>query len=345
MTDNFACDVERSPQRYKLREGVAIVDRGPYVIITDPAAGRAIRLSRSLYCLCTLLQEGASREEIQTLFAAMYPESTGLRARQDEILTSIAGAGLMCHQKGEGERRQGRRWVLGPGFVAPRRIAVAIGALPSSAMWLFLGVLLAAASAGVAEAFMLHHVPSLRSYGGVSAFGVVCYLLVFVPLHELAHAVVCELAGTRTGSIGILFRSGFFPTPFVDTSRAYLIASLWTRLWIPAAGPTVDFLGLGVAAWLLCLGNWAECHPGLAPTLFTLSMIFFYMNSSPLISSDGSRMLATLVNDDMARQNAFRSCPSLASTSRMRLIYRAACCSHVFLGGAILYAWWTYRCR
>jgi putative peptide zinc metalloprotease protein len=185
----------------------------------------------------------------------------------------------------------------------------------------------------------------LHSFGGISILGAACYLLILVPMHELAHAVSCEMAGARVGAMGIVFRNALFPTPFVDTSRSYLIANTWRRFWIPAAGPTVDFLGSGAAAWILSLSNRDACGKSIAASLFTLGMIYFYVNTSPLLASDGSRMLATLLNDDLARRNAFVSHPGPASKPAMRLIYRVASCAHLLLGIAILSAWWACLCK
>jgi putative peptide zinc metalloprotease protein len=238
-----------------------------------------------------------------------------------------------------------RRWVLSFGQDVPRRLAAAIGSLPNSVAWPLLGSLLAVAFAGIAESFRLYRIPSLHSFSGISILGAACYLLVLVPLHELAHAVSCEMAGARVGAMGIVFRNALFPTPFVDTSRSYLIACTWKRFWIPAAGPVVDIIGLGAAAWVLCLSDRDMCGKSIAASLFTLGMICSYVNTSPLLASDGSRMLATLVNDDLARRNAFALHPGPASKPAMRVTYRAAACAHLLVGIAILSAWWACLCK
>ena len=81
--------------------------------------------------------------------------------------------------------------------------------------------------------------------------GFAVFLLIVIPLHEFAHAVACRLAKAPVSGAGIIFHHRLIPGPYVDTTQGYRVMGRWKRFKIPAAGPFVDFMASGVAAWVI----------------------------------------------------------------------------------------------
>jgi putative peptide zinc metalloprotease protein len=111
-------------------------------------------------------------------------------------------------------------------------------------------------------------------------------------LHEMGHAASCRRFGGECHEMGLMFLV-FVPTPYVDASSAWGFPNRWKRMFVGAAGMTVEIF---VAA--LCAFVWANTAPGKlihqlaynAMLIASVSTVLF--NANPLLRYDGYYMLS-----------------------------------------------------
>jgi putative peptide zinc metalloprotease protein len=172
-------------------------------------------------------------------------------------------------------------------------------------------------------------------------WGIAFFLLIVVPIHELAHAVACRAAGVPVVGAGLLLHGGIIPGPFVDTSTTYAVVDRWLRFQVPIAGPLIDLYAGGVLAWLLRLNSpTSPLHRPLASAMI-LSAVFFLLDTNPFLPTDGSRALEALLDDELARRAAFTR--NAVSLSSRRAIWTYRIASVVYLCIIALLAGWLGR--
>jgi hypothetical protein len=327
---------------YAFRPGVTKVKRHRTTILVAPDDGRAVRISRPAEALVPLLADGAGRDALEAALAARFPGSPRVTRKLDQFLAQLRDAGLLTLSSEPSLVRKAQRPVariyLFDMDPAARVLAKVIGALPTWVAWGLLALVTLAALVGVwlvATGPLLPHPSAFVTEFHVA--GILIFVGLVVPLHEFSHALATRLAGAEVGRAGIVVH-GFLPGPFVETSGLYRVQSKWRRFCIPASGPLVDLLALGVGAWMVVTAgdpDGAQAHAG--QTLGLIALLFFIFDTNPLMPSDGSHMIEALLDDEMARKSALRLRGSPLSDRKDVAIYRICASSH--LQGFLLLAW------
>lgn len=327
--------------RYRIRDGVAKVVRRNAIVLVSPVDGTSMRISPVAAELMPLLAEGALFEELAAQLRELHPTAIDVKPKLTAFLNQLKGAGLLDLRHETRTRRwRTPRLELFDADPAAAAIARAIGALPPWLLWGLLAVLLLGALVGIAGVVGFGRLPHPSALvTQFSGWGLAIFMLLVVPLHETAHAVACRLAGSPVGKAGLVVHSWTVPGPYVETTQAYRLRGRARRFWIPAAGPAVNWIATGAAAWGLLLGSPASAD--LFGTLFLLGALFVYLDTNPLTPSDGSHMLEALLNDELARSAALSSRRARLSGWKTVVIYRIAASLHAQGSLVLLYLWWT----
>ena len=126
-------------------------------------------------------------------------------------------------------------------------------------------------------------------------------------IHELGHAFSCRRFGGECHELGIMFLV-FIPTPYVDASTAWGFPSRWQRMFVGAAGMTVELFFASIMAFI-----WAATYsPGgheLIPQLafngmLVASVTTLIFNANPLLRYDGYYMLSDYLEIPNLRQKS-----------------------------------------
>jgi putative peptide zinc metalloprotease protein len=330
---------------YAFRAGVTKVKRHRVTILVAPGDGRAVRISRPAEALVPLLADGAERAALEAALAARFPGSPRVTRKLDQFLAQLRDAGMLTLSSDPAAVRKVTRPVARIDLFdmdpPARAVAGVIGAVPAWLGWGLLALVTLAALAGVwlvATGPLLPHPSAFVTEFHVA--GILIFVGLVVPLHELSHAVATRLAGAEVGRAGIMAH-GFLPGPFVETSGLYRVQSRWRRFCIPAAGPLVDLLAVGAGAWMVVLAADAEgplAHAG--QTLGMIALLCFIFDTNPLMPSDGSHMIEALLEDEMARKSALRLRGSPLSDRKDVAIYRICASTHLQGFGLLAWLWW-----
>ncbi len=326
--------VQATAALYRIRSGVARVQRPTGMVLVEPAEGRSVRVSTAAYDLVPLLVEGASFESLARRLQERHPRAADVDAKLRRFLGQLDEAGLIGTAEPARARSALQPWVAFDADPLARRLAAPLLRLPAAVGWALLALLGAAAVAVLVARGGLPHPMAL--FTQFSVLGLLLFIGVVVPLHEAAHALACRLAGVAVGDAGLMLHGGVMPGPYVNTSRMYHVARRTPRFWVAAAGPVVDALGAGAAAaWLL-----ADPGNAAAQTLLLLCAVFVILDTNPLAPSDGSRMVEALLGDELARRSALTRERARLSHFKTVAWYRIACSLHLQASAALLVAWW-----
>lgn len=327
----------------QLREGVARVRRARgETVLVSPDGSAATRIGKTGEELLPLLMRGADVGGLARFLQQQYPCARDIPIKLNRFLAELDRGGLLATSQHPVRRmRSGtRRFPLFNPDPLARELAgwwVRIPARPSH--WLF-ALLTVTAAAGLV-ALWLGGTQRLNPAGLITRFdplGLIVFVVVIVPLHELSHAVACRAAGAPVTAAGIMLHRHVIPGPYVETTAAYRVADRWRRFWIPATGPLVNFLASGTAAWMVVLTD-ADSPVGRASLyVLLLSGLFVYLDTNPLTPSDGSHMLEALLDDELARATAL-SRRRVPPPRRPAInTYRLACVVHLLVA-AFIVAW------
>lgn len=324
---------------YRLMPDVDIVRRANSLLLVSRSTGASVRVSPAAEPLLPMLAEGSPLTALEATLQQRHPLARDIGAKLHVFLQPLLRSGVLGAGDTPVRRRRGwARFELFHPDPFANWLAQRVLALPQALRRGLLGALLLAAVAGIVALVASGRLPPAATI--VDEFSVVALLLfafVLVPLHEVAHALACRLAGVEVGAGGILLHGGVMPGPFIETTQAYRVQGRWPRFWIPAAGPVVNLLGAGLAAWMLVLAG-AGPHPVTA-CFFMLCVMFVYLDTNPLGPSDGARMLEALLDDELARRHAWvlrrlRDADRLAA-----LRYRRVCIAHFATAALLLFLW------
>jgi hypothetical protein len=330
---------------YRIRSGVEKVKRANTLILVAPEDGRAMRMSVVGEELLPLLACGASLDELAQRLRERHPEARDIQSKLTAFLDQLARGGLIeADARQRAPRHPNTRFRLFRPDPAAAWVATRIHALPPIAVKAALALASLASLAGVVMLIASGHLPHPGAlWTAFSPWGLALFALVVVPSHEAAHALACRLAGQPVNEGGVILHAWLIPGPYVDTSQMYRISSRWKRFWVPAAGPLVNLLALGAAAWWLTLaGSLAIEEQRAASTLFVLCAVFVYLDTNPLAPSDGSRMLEAILGDELARRAALSRTSARLSGAKTVAWYRIACSAHLQLSALLGYAWWRW---
>ncbi|MEP7185015.1 MAG: site-2 protease family protein [Rhodanobacter sp.] len=334
----------QSVQRYRIRDGVVRVERKESIILVSPDDGTSVRMSPVAEELMTLLAQGAHFDQLATKLREKHPTALDLSPKLSGFLGQLARAGLLDN----GDKAAPRSWraprlvVFHPDRVAAL-VARGIKLLPTWLTWSLLYLALFIAVLGVAGLIWAGQLPPLSGVvTEFSGWGFAIFVLLVVPLHEASHAIACRLAGAPVGVAGVVMHGWLVPGPFVETSQSYRLRERSKRFWIPAAGPVINLLATGAAAWgLLLIGPRYPDAPAILSYVFLLGAIFIYLDTNPLSPSDGSHMLEAILDDELVRRSALSKKRSRLSARKNVAIYRIACSTHLQASAVLAYFWWT----
>jgi|GEM_PF-6030965 len=331
---------------YRFHEHVVRFHRAHTVMLVSKKDGTSVRVSQGAVDLLPLLAEGADSETLVARLRALYPQARNPASKLKMFLAQLAQAGLLDNLVEQPRvKPSARKIVLGNPDAVAKKFASAFMLVPSWLRAAFTVSLIIAACAGIGALFLdKNNLPHpMRLFDAFSVWGLMAFIILVVPLHEFAHAVACRMSGVPVGQAGLLFH-GIMPGPYVDTGFFYQIRGKFQRFRVPAAGPLIDLLAAGTAAWLLVLFDSTSFSPALV-TLFLLSMAFVYLDTNPLAPSDGSRMLEALLDDELARRSALSRRRSGLSYWKSVWLYRATIVLHFAISALFIWYWWTQSVR
>lgn len=329
---------------YRLNRDVEVVRRDNSLLLVSSRSGSSVRVSPTAEPLLALLQTGAALSELQVLLERLHPQAHNVGNKVLQFLDPLLRLGLLSQGEPDQiravERHGWRRIDLFHPDAVAQRVARQVLRLPATLRRALLVALLLATIAGLIQLALLHRFPSGRLLvNGFSPLGLLLFVLLVVPFHEAAHALACRMAGAEVGVGGIIFHGGLIPGPFIETTQAYKVANRWKRFSIPAAGPLVNFLSTGLAAWLLLLWPMSAELQGVLAFILAVGLLFVYVDTNPFGPTDGSHMLEALLDDELARRNAWSFRPLRPGDLRNARRYRIATIAHALLGSMLLYLW------
>jgi Coenzyme PQQ synthesis protein D (PqqD) len=338
--------VTAAPLLYRIRPGVARVRRAHSVVLVSPERGRSVRVSSTADDLVPLLVAGASFADMAQRLRERHPRAADVEAKLRQFLGQLEEAGLLGTRVPPRRPRVTARFALVNPDPFARWLAERLLRWPRGLAWSLLAAASVAALAALAVLVVSGRLPHPSAlFTQFSLYGLALFVLV-VLVHEAAHALACRLSGAEVGEAGLILHGWLMPGPYVDTSHMYRVASRWPRFWVAAAGPLVDALGAGAAAaWLLTLDGSLPAQAEqvqAATTLLLLCTVFVFLDTNPLMPSDGSRMLEALLGDELARRSALTGSRARMSSMKTVALYRIACSMHLQAGAAIAVAWWIW---
>ena len=332
-----------SPSAVQLREGVARVRRvRGQTVLVSPDGSSATRIGKVGEELLPLLVRGAEVEGLAAFLQRQHPRAQDISVKLDQFLAELNRSGVLATSRRPVERARSRakRFALFNPDRLAKELAESWCRIPAFHSLGLITLLVVIAATGLVAAWLMDS-RWLNPLGLIARFdpiGLAVFVFMVVPLHELSHAVACRVAGVPVTAAGIILHAHVIPGPYVETTSAYRIADRWRRFWIPATGPLVNFLASGAAAWTVVLtgGNGLVGRASLYVLL--LSGLFVYLDTNPLIASDGSHMLEALLEDELARATAVsRRRAGLSRRSVIRT-YRLVAVAHVIVA-ALIVAW------
>jgi hypothetical protein len=335
--------VEGQPLFYRFQPDTQIVRRSRTLLLVSHETGVSVRVSPVAEDLLPLLTSGAHFTSLTARLTERHPTARDIEAKLRAFLDSLMKSGLIVAAGVAERHRSGspRIHLLRPDS-AMQLLARVVKRVPNAVGWTLLTAATLVAGEGMVELAACGSTPDPRDLiDSFSIAGLLFFFLVVIPLHEAGHALACRLAGAEVGSAGILLLGRLVPCFFVDTTRAYLVRERWHRFWIPAAGPLVNFLAAGAAAWALAVSG---LHAGtlfdFLSTIFLLSALSVVMDTNPVMPSDGSRMLEAVLDDELARLYAnFRVSAATPAQRRTVILYRWVCLLHVLATVLLLGLW------
>ncbi len=310
----------------RLRADCSIVIRTNGFVVLGAPGSRAVRTGTSAISIVNLLRDGVSYEQLE--MAATSQNVRSLGALRDFVGT-LSAAGLL-----EGSMRSGRsrrfEFDIDPYAATASSVLLSI---PHPLRLLIVCGILVADGAGLMLVTLRHEQPFfLLAFNGLDIAAAACVLLVFIPMHEFAHAVACRLLGVRVTAAGVGHGRGLLGA-YVDTTGIYAIESRFKRALVPAAGPFIDLNVIGASAWILLIGPASAGH--FAAYVNLIGTFILLSNLNPFRMSDGAHVIEALADDEMLRYRALASARRNQSgnlTGRGAVVcYRLLCIAYLVL--------------
>lgn len=335
--------VEGSSRLICLRSDVQVVHRARYTILFRAHGRQAVRVARTVDVLLSLLRVGARKSELEGALHLSHSNDPDVAQKLDCFLSRLDAIGLL-ETGGPARHVQARwhRWEFLDINPVAARLDRALNYVPKPVLNVIVGILATLAFVGIAIQVSDAPRPTFNSIFDVtSVWGIAFFLLVVVPVHELAHSVACRAAGVPVGGVGLVLHGGIIPGPFVDTSATYAVADRWLRFRVPIAGPLVDLYVAGAAAWLLLLGSAGALFDAPLVSIMILSTVFLLLDTNPFGPSDGSRALEAILDDELARRSAFGREGTTLSTKRSIWSYRFASALYICIVMLLVGVLWS----
>jgi putative peptide zinc metalloprotease protein len=304
------------------------VARREHLLLISPT-GNAMRVSATVGQCWELLEKGVRLEALIDHLQSLYPaDSTAQRVT--DFVNNLRAGGLLEEVAAEKKPAPVDHWAVDLDRPA-RIVAKALCWAPASVTVGGVAALIAALTACarvVALGTRPHFADMARKF---SWSGLAICLLALIPMHELAHAVACRLAGAPAGK-AVLERGGLgLPRVFLRTPGAALVESRWKRALVACSGLLTETLAGGLAAWGLLTGCGGEEVHRAELFVFLYCLMCLSTGSSPIHESDGSHTLEALFNDDSLRVAALMGRKSRFTKARDIQAYRVICVAHMLL--------------
>lgn len=338
-----------TPSRvYKFAPRVRALSRQNMLVITHLKTGRSVRVSNTAQCLISPLTQGATFTELVSTLNETHPNASNIEGLLERFLKPLVQAGLFSD--GTNEVREKGKYAFGSPDKFARLLSKVTNSVPALLrhfMYFFVTMLSIGA---IYYVFSTNSIPSLDSIiFGLDWLGAIFFVVIVVPIHELSHALACRMAGAQVGEFGIIMHGRVIPGPYVDTSNGYQVESNWKRASIPLAGPFINLIFAGLAAFAVLYSeafiDMLQPLPVTSATfqtVFMLALAFVYFDTSLLSGSDGSHVLEALFDDELLRRVALKQVQSPFSQPQAVRIYQVLAALHLVIG-ALFFTWWVFK--
>ncbi|MDJ1132797.1 metalloprotease [Streptomyces iconiensis] len=330
-------------------------------LLFDAETGKYVAISRAGTVVLGQLGEGTTaRDVVRRLSAASSADPARVETSVIRFLTEVRQAGVLTLEPQEQNRRERvmkyslrqkmpRMALTRSVHVLLGPVAKVVGAVPvavSVTLWILLAL------GGVTVAGYTLATQGVSSITAWSALAAVL-LVAQVAVHELAHALVCQMLRVPVREAGITLMLYVMPVAYVDRTDAYRVQGRAPRVLIALAGPMSDAIWAGVSA-LVHLNSDGAAHQ-VTGTLLQFQLLLMIVNLNPLLPSDGYHAIESAVGSVNIRGRSFAflvhlltraPLPShLLATSRGKrvgyCVFGAVCAVYgVLLVGLVLMWWW-----
>ncbi|MFI0978258.1 hypothetical protein ACH4SP_14840 [Streptomyces sp. NPDC021093] len=284
-------------------------------LIFDPVTGNYHRITRAGEVVLTYLDGTRTRDDlIAFLSRADQARAEALSRQIDTFLAALDRSGLLEGSEPElADKSQKvgrvRTSMLMPRIILTRSLprvleplAAVLRAVPAKLL-----VLIAALGALAGYAFGFHTLfaamPPPQDLAGPAFLLATGVMLLYVLMHETAHALVAQILGTPVRGLGVALLFYFMPVAYVDRTDAYRFRGRGGRVTLAMAGILSDgwFCALsGVVAL-----NSAGILRDTAALLLGMQLLMLIINLNPLMPSDGYTALEAASGLTNARGRAF----------------------------------------
>ncbi|MFF7727395.1 hypothetical protein [Streptomyces sp. NPDC008001] len=298
----------------KLREELEVI-RGmdDIPLIFDPVTGNYHRISRAGEVVLTYLDGTRTRDDLVAFLArADQRRAEALSGQIDTFLAALDRSGLLEGSEPPGkpkDRGRVRGSMMMPRIVLTRSLprvleplAVVLRAVPARLL-----VLIAALGALAGYAFGFHTLftvmPAPRDLAGPAFLLGTGVMLLYVLMHETAHALVAQMLGTPVRGLGVALLFYFMPVAYVDRTDAYRFRGRGGRVVLAMAGILSD-------GWFCALSGVIALNSGgllrdVAVLVLGMQLLMLIINLNPLMPSDGYTALEAATGFTNARGRAF----------------------------------------
>ncbi|MFE5856859.1 hypothetical protein ACFQ61_27070 [Streptomyces sp. NPDC056500] len=298
----------------KLRDELEVI-RGmdDIPLIFDPVTGNYHRITRAGEVVLTFLDGTRTREDLVVLLSrADEARAEALTGQIDTFLAALDKSGLLegsALPERPQESGRVRTSMLMPRIVLTRSLprlleplAAVLRRMPPKLL-----VLITAFCALVGYSFGFHTLftamPPAEDLAGPAFLIATGVMLLYVLMHESAHALVAQILGTPVRGLGVALLFYFVPVAYVDRTDAYRFRGRGGRVVLAMAGILSDGVFCGLSAVIAL--NSSGLLRDTAALLLGMQLLMLIVNLNPLMPSDGYTAIEAASGLTNARARAF----------------------------------------
>ncbi|MZE43536.1 hypothetical protein GTY49_11355 [Streptomyces sp. SID5477] len=283
-------------------------------LIFDPVTGNYHRITRAGEVVLSYLDGTRTRDDLVSFLTGTDRTRGDALGRQiDTFLATLSRSGLLEGSDPPDTDRGGRRArtsMLMPRIILtrslPRVLEPPAATLRAAPARLVLLITVLGAVAGYAFGFhtLFTSAPPLDELRGPAFLIATCAMLLYVLMHESAHALVAQYLGTPVRGLGVALLFYFMPVAYVDRTDAYRVRGRGGRVALAMAGILSDgwFCALSGA---IVLNSSDGTLKDSATFLLGMQLLMLVINLNPLMPSDGYTALEAATGLTNARGRAF----------------------------------------